>query len=171
MTVELNRKRGLIAEVAACDRWPARQLTDTPDDTEWADIEFQEEVDAPIGLIPDGTKGEVKSCIPEYGDCYGKWWIRRRNHQRLLEDGGVYIFAIIDPDTHTVLRMGLLDATDVDVLIDEWWECGDGGHTAQAYRQLPWTTLFTSTTRSDDVDETDTIDSIPKGLDSREVVV
>lgn len=170
MSTVRNRKRGLHVETFACERWPARQLTDTPDDLEWADIEFEADVDTSIGLIPEGTKGEVKSCIPEYEDCYGKWWIRRRNHERLLEAGGVYVFAVVDPDTDRVLRMGLLDATDVDRLIDdEWWDAGQGGRGTDAFRQLPWTLLFTTLNTPREGLEEDQPDSIPHGLEPRVV--
>lgn len=142
-TVE-NRPRGHAIEAAACSRWPADRVGQAGPD--WFDLRLRADVVPALGTVPIATAGtpvEVKSCYPTYGNRKGRWWIRRANHERLCEADGTYVLAVVDRSSPQVRRMCLLDAGTVDALIGgEWWSCGQGGRSAQEYRQLPWTSVF-----------------------------
>lgn len=144
MSTAENPDRGHSVEEIACYRWPAERVDDQ--EASWYDIEFVDDVDvelSPAPVVAQGTLGEVKSCYPFYDDRAGRVWIRRENHERLLAVDGVYIVAVVERETEEVLRMGLSDASTIDAIIDEdWWECGQGGRSAEQYRQIPWTTFF-----------------------------
>jgi len=150
MTAAQNRERGIRVEDLACDRWPARPIDDGRDD--WCDLEFVDDVTEDVGgtaVVEADTLAEVKSCLAEYSSAgrtsSGRWWIRRGAHEQLLDVDGVYILAVVDPETDDVLRMALADATTVDALIDgDWWDCGDGGRTAEEFHQIAWTRVFDS---------------------------
>lgn len=144
--VSENRERGRHVEEIACQRWPARQLPD--EETSWCDIEFTQDVTtamAPSPIVEAGTRADVKSCLAYYDDGPGRIWIRRRNHEQLLADAGVYIITVLERTTRRVLRMALIDASTVDALIAEsWWPSGDGANVDDEYRQLQWTDFFDS---------------------------
>lgn len=149
MTVATNRDRGLDVEDAACERWPAKPVPEDRDQRDgWYDLIFTDDVVddvAGVPIVEEGTFAECKSCFPDYDDRAGRWWIRRENHELLVGTEGVYVLAIVERETHRVLRMALVDASTIDALIDgNWWRTGNGGRSAEEYRQLPWTTIFES---------------------------
>lgn len=144
-----NRDRGTDVEDIVCERWPC-DLTDPDGRLDWYDFEFVQDLnidrnDRPV--VPAGTKGDAKSCYVTYedGDRAGRWWIDRENHEALVDADGEYALAVIDGATGDVERLALVPARSVDALIDgDWWDCGDGGRTAEEFRQLPWTAVFDS---------------------------
>lgn len=142
-----NRDRGTDVEELACERWPLELADDAHCD--WYDLEFIADLTTarPPVVVPAGTKAESKSCWIRYDGRAGRWWIERENHEDLVDADGEYVFSVVDGASGDVERMALVPATTVDALIDEWWDCGDGGRTAEEYRQIPWTAVF------DDLDE------------------
>lgn len=148
MTVAANRDRGLAVEEFACDRWPVEQVGEGDDSPEWYDLEFTADLIAPTAeqvIVDAGAVVEVKSCWPRYESRAGRWWIRRHNHDRLVEADGLYALGVVDRSSEEVLRLGLLGAGIVDAIIDgEWWDPGDGGRSVEEFRQIPWTEIFDS---------------------------
>ncbi|ADB60834.1 hypothetical protein Htur_1949 [Haloterrigena turkmenica DSM 5511] len=101
MTVAENRERGHNVETAACDRWPLERVAD--DRAEWYDLEFVADVvDELAGTIATvGDVVEAKSCYATYDGRAGRWWIRRENHERLVDDGGWYVLVVLERDDLT----------------------------------------------------------------------
>lgn len=144
MSVADNADWGRTVETAACDRWPLEHVAGD-DSPEWFDARTVAPIETPLASSPiaeEGTPVEVKACRRRYRGRYGRWWIRRENHERLLEAGGEYVLAVYDHAEGDVCRMALTSATTVDALVTSWWECGDGGRCADQYRQVPWTAAF-----------------------------
>ncbi|WP_276254775.1 hypothetical protein [Halomontanus rarus] len=146
MTVANNRERGLDVEDRACVRWPLEPIAHAHEDRDgWCDLEFTDvlegELTGPIAL--EGDRVEVKSCWDRHANGNGRWWIRRDNHERLVDVDGWYVLAVVDRDTEEVCRMSLTRAKTVDAIIDNsWWDCGDGGRCAREFHQIYWTTVF-----------------------------
>ncbi|RKD94742.1 hypothetical protein [Halopiger aswanensis] len=143
MTVAENRERGHYVETAACDRWPLERVDD--DRAEWHDLEFvQDLVGDRAGVIATaGEVAEAKSCYETYDGRAGRWWIRRENHERLVGVDGWYILVVLERESDEILRIALTRAATVDRIIDgNWWECGNGGRSAEQYRQIAWTAVF-----------------------------
>jgi len=148
-TVADNGDVGRNAVTAACDRWPLQRLGDGGDVPDWYDAEFSVDLEGDLAgvIAPEGTPVEVKTCRYRYDDPSGRrrgrWWIKRANHEQLLDQDGEYVLTVHDADTAEILRQGLVTATTVDAIVDgEWWACGAGGKTAEEYRQITWSAVF-----------------------------
>lgn len=136
MSLGDNRDRGLDVEDDVSDIIPAVPIVDDRSQRDdWYDLEFYE---API---------ECKSCLEYYERSNGRkregrWWIAKRNHEKLLEDGGWYAFAVVDSEGE-IQRTALVHVDSVDDYIDDdWWSTGNGGQGVEEYRQIPWTAVF-----------------------------
>lgn len=142
VTVADNTDFGINAETAACERWALERVED--EDPDWFDAQFTAELEGAFGtIVPADTVVEVKSCRLEYRNRRGRWWIRRRNHERLLDEGGEYVLSVYRSSTAEVLRQALVSAVTVDAIVDgDWWDAGAGGNEAEEYVQLPWSTVF-----------------------------
>ncbi|OVE84726.1 hypothetical protein B2G88_10100 [Natronolimnobius baerhuensis] len=101
MTVAENRERGHFVETAACDRWPLERVDD--DRAEWHDLEFvQDVIGEQVGVIATaGEVAEAKSCYETYDRRAGRWWIRRENHERLVDANGWYVLVVLERDDLT----------------------------------------------------------------------
>jgi len=144
VTVADNADFGLNAETAATERWPIERVQDNGDAPDWYDGRFVADLESDLGgvIVGEGTLVESKACRREYRERRGRWWIRRRNHQKLLEADGEYVLAVYDP-TGEILRQGLVSASTIDAIVDgNWWDAGAGGNQAEEYVQLPWSAVF-----------------------------
>lgn len=88
------------------------------------DVE-SEAVDAPDAVASsDGTEIEIKACRRRVsnGDhsVHGRWYIRRRAHEALLEAGGYYLLVVYEEDDGEleIVDEQLRRADVVDELID-----------------------------------------------------
>lgn len=91
------------------------------------------EADAPV---------EIKSAMVVYGQAQtkGRFYLRRGQHERLLDDAGVYLFAVCEPTPQRdVIAMKLVPATVVEDLVTSWIE-PDG---RADYAQIRWSRVFT----------------------------
>lgn len=151
--VAKNRERGLAVEDLACERYPCEPVAEDPDErsTVWYDVEFVESVEVPLAgvIVPAGAVAEVKSCVDHYPSEKGRWWINRDPHERLVASDGWYILAVVsredddELDAGDIRRMALVEAGTLDEKIGgEWWDCGNGGRTADQYVQLAWSNVF-----------------------------
>ncbi|WP_423745087.1 hypothetical protein V5735_03415 (plasmid) [Haladaptatus sp. SPP-AMP-3] len=94
-----------------------------------------------ICLLEKHVVVEIKSTIVVYGanQSRGRFYLRRGQHEKLLDDAGVYLFAVCEPTPdRTVIAMKVIPATLVDELVSSWIE-PDGRAT---YAQLAWSRIF-----------------------------
>lgn len=102
---------------------------------------------AGICVLETGTVVEIKSVGVVYGASQrrGRFYLRRTQHEALLESAGVYLFAVSapNPDSREIVAMKVVPATQVDHVIDvvtnEWRQAGDD---RGEYVQLAWTRVF-----------------------------
>ncbi|UTF52829.1 hypothetical protein [Natronosalvus rutilus] len=100
-----------------------------------------------ICLLEADAVVEIKSVAVVYGQNQrrGRFSLRRVQHQSLLEEGGVYLFAVCTPNSREIIGMKVVPATQVDHLLesvtDGWRTAGDG---REDYSQLAWTRIFDS---------------------------
>jgi hypothetical protein len=99
---------------------------------------------ASICVLERHTLVEIKSSLTRYtSGCRGRFYFRPDQHENLLRDGGVYLFAVCGRDRphgeRDVLAMKIVPASIVDELIPEWFKGGDG---RSSYAQLAWSRIF-----------------------------
>lgn len=94
-----------------------------------------------VGLcvVARGTRVEIKSAVrrQSHGE-RGRFYVRPEQHDRLVEAGGVYVFAVVDEDRRP-LALKVVPATTFEALIPAWRSGGDG---RSDYAQLAWSNLF-----------------------------
>jgi len=96
---------------------------------------------AGVCLLEAETVVEIKSVMAVYGESQarGRYYLRRGQHERLLADAGVYLFAVCEPrPDRAVLALKVIPATLVDELINSWI---DPKGRAE-YAQLTWSNIF-----------------------------
>jgi hypothetical protein len=94
-----------------------------------------------ICVLEDGTVVEIKSVMVVYGESQtrGRYYLRRGQHETLLAENGVYLFAVCEPTPdRDVIRLKVLPATIVDEVIHSWIT-PDG---RADYAQLAWSNVF-----------------------------
>lgn len=142
---DVNReKRGEVIEILVCE---ILELIHTEPDDDEPDV-FDARFDRP-GETLDGRPVEIKSCLPWISDSgslrRGRFWINRRAHEELVARDGVYVFAVVDPES-TVENPEILEYTTVpanEALSDwlTWTACGRS-HMADQSSQFVFTRLF-----------------------------
>lgn len=94
----------------------------------------------------DGRPVEVKACIRtagQRGDA-GKFFIRRANHRKLREAGGLYVFVLYDPENWKqgpVLKVKMKPAGWLDGVQRYAWT-GNGTRRGEIVKRPPWTAVF-----------------------------
>jgi hypothetical protein len=143
-----SQQAGANAEAGVIDTRP--QFVHLPDhDVQHADARVDELVEATpelpiVGmcLLEVGTLVEIKSSMVRLANGKrGKFYLREGQHQKLLNDGAVYLFAVCEPNPdRDILALKAVPATRVDALIDgKWRDAGDG--RPRCY-QLSWGRVF-----------------------------
>lgn len=92
-------------------------------------------------LLEVGTPVEIKSTMVVYGEAQsrGRFYLRRKQHQRLVDESGVYLFAVCKPQpSRPVIGAKVVPATTVGGLVSSWIEAGDRAD----YAQLAWSRIF-----------------------------
>lgn len=93
-----------------------------------------------ICVLGAGSIIEVKSCIPRLTSGQrGKFYLRRGQHEQLVEEGGYYLFAVVSPHDREPIAMIAVAATTVDDVIPSWRDGGDG---RQDCSQISWSRIF-----------------------------
>jgi hypothetical protein len=125
-------------------------LTFVGDSTaEWHDARVATVLDddglVSLGIVPlleRGTPVEIKAAQRRLASvARGRFYIRERQHQRLVDESAAYLFAVYDPRDQRVLAMLATPATVVDGLLPDGWTSVDGDRAEQGYRQLAWSRL------------------------------
>lgn len=96
---------------------------------------------AGICLLEADLPVEIKSVMVVYGEnqTRGRYYLRRGQHEKLLADGGVYLFAVCEPTPdRDVIRLKVLPASIVDELVCSWIDPDDRAE----YAQLTWSNMF-----------------------------
>ena len=83
----------------------------------------------------------------------GRFYIRRRQHERLVAEGGVYVFAVYEEAPGRPIRGLRVAAADaVDALLPDGWTDVDGPRSETGYRQLAWSRLLDTVTVEGDAE-------------------
>jgi len=99
-----------------------------------------------IVVLEPETQVEIKSVSVVYGQRQrrGRFQLRRGQHEKLLEHGGVYLFAVCAPHDRELIVAKVVPATQVDHLIsvitDGWRSAGEG--RSEEYVQFSWARVF-----------------------------
>lgn len=96
---------------------------------------------AGICLVERGTVVEIKSAMVVYGEAQrrGRFLIRQSQHEALLDEAGVYLFAVCEPTpTRSVIAMKIVPAT----LVDEFGFSWVSRPTRSDYAQFAWSRVF-----------------------------
>lgn len=94
-----------------------------------------------ICLLEVGTIVEIKSAMVVYGEAQrrGRFLLRRSQHEHLLDEGGVYLFAVCAPTPdRDIIVAKVVPATLVDEFQFSWVERA----TRSDYAQITWTQVF-----------------------------
>lgn len=140
-----QKRAGENAEAAVLQALPSLSYVSDADE-EHHDAELTATLEAVDVIVPDGTPPvgaavEIKSACVVYADeSAGRWYLRKQQHEYLLDAGGWYLLAVCEPDPErAVITMQLSPATVVDDHITSWYDGGDG---RADYYQLRWTTVI-----------------------------
>lgn len=139
-----SRQAGERAESAVLELLPwLRYVTD--ETAEHYDAVAREE----CGRVEEGDPVEIKSVAVELADgAPGRFYLRANQHDRLVEEGGWYLFVVCTPNAkRRVLAHRFMSAAEVDGEISAWWDAGEG---RQLFRQLRWPSLLDEESLDDD---------------------
>lgn len=104
-----------------------------------------------INLLGAGTPVEIKGAQRRLASGgRGRIYVRKRQHERLVEEGGVYLVAVYDPRpgrNQQILAMAVIPASVLDEVLPDGWTDVHGDRAEEGYRQLAWSRIF----RVDDV--------------------
>lgn len=96
-----------------------------------------------ILVLEDGSEVEIKAAQRRLASGgRGRYYLRQRQHERLVAAGASYLFAVYNPHTERVLSMLVVPATVVDRLLPDGWTAVEGDRAEEGYRQLAWSNLF-----------------------------
>ena len=94
-------------------------------------------------LLEDGTPVEIKAAQRHLnGGRRGRYYIRKRQHEHLVDAAASYLFAVYDPRTQDVLSMLVVPASIIDHILPDGWTGVAGDRSEQGYRQLAWSRLI-----------------------------
>lgn len=94
-----------------------------------------------IDALGAGVPVEIKSAIVVYGEDQrrGRFNLRKKQHESLLNASGVYLFAVCEPrPDRNVIELKIVPAAVVDDRLPSWHSL-DGRET---YTQLSWSRVF-----------------------------
>lgn len=115
---------GRIAEEAARRKYSARS-----DHSSWHDIRYR-----------NGTPADVKAAQHNRNGRYGRFRLWREAHEKLKENGGGYVFAVVSEGQ--VLKLKRLSAREVEHQLGgiSWYASGHEGKGSQT--KIPWRYIF-----------------------------
>ncbi|QSG02535.1 hypothetical protein [Natranaeroarchaeum sulfidigenes] len=94
-----------------------------------------------LPVVERGTLVEIKSAMVRLDSGgTGRFYLRREQHNAIVEDGGVYLFAVCEPTPdRTVLALKFVPATSLDDVVSSWRSAGPD---RPEYTQLRWGRIF-----------------------------
>jgi len=91
-----------------------------------------------ICVVEPDTRVEIKSATVRLTSGQrGRYYIRKQQHEALLEDSGVYFLAIYAPASHEVITLAGVPATIVDERLPGWRDLDRG----ETYTQVSWSSV------------------------------
>ena len=96
-----------------------------------------------LALVERGMLVEIKSAMVrlESGGT-GRFYLRRDQHRKIVDDAGVYLFAVCEPTPdRSVLALKFVPATSLDDVVSSW---RNAGADRPDYTQLRWGRIFDS---------------------------
>jgi hypothetical protein len=142
-----SKRAGERAEGNVIEAVP--ELTYLPDtEVEHADAEVETTISPRKGLwsvalpvVEQGTLVEIKSAMVrlESGG-KGRFYLRREQHQAIVDEAGIYLFAVCEPTPdRSVLALKFVAATSLDDVVSSWRRAGPD---RPEYTQLRWGRIF-----------------------------
>lgn len=100
-----------------------------------------------VSVLEDGAEVEIKGAqIRLNTGQRGRFYIRRQQHERLLDAGAAYLLAVYDPRTEEIVAKLVVPASVVDDQLpdDEGWVTldRDGRTSTVEYCQRAWSRFF-----------------------------
>ncbi|RDZ39426.1 hypothetical protein C5B91_20255 [Haloferax sp. Atlit-10N] len=91
-------------------------------------------------VLEQGSEVESKSCAVVINESQdrGRYYLRKKQHEALVELGAFYLFSVRDPNTDEVIAAKIVPATAVTDLNFSWIEA-EGRAT---FGQITWTQIF-----------------------------
>jgi len=143
-----SRQFGESAESALLQDFPAFRYVDDSEAPHY-DAITTEPISASMELpfvgiciLEVDQEVEIKSVavVVTEGQCRGRFYFRRVQHEHLVEIGGMYLLAVCEPRrARNVIAAKVVPANIIDDLIgDSWIEC-DG---RADYKQIAWSNFF-----------------------------
>ncbi|WP_132060222.1 hypothetical protein [Halorussus amylolyticus] len=148
-----SKRSGELVEAEVVELVP--ELTYVSDrEAEWHDarvtalLEPSEDITfCSINLLATGVPVEIKAAQFRLASGRsGRFFIRQRQHQRLLNANGAYLLAVYDPRGHHVLAMAVIPASILDEVLPDGWTEVHGDRAERGYRQLAWSRVLDSET-------------------------
>ena len=139
-----SKDAGEAVETNVITRVP--EIEAVPDtEAEWCDARVIEAGLPPtsVPLLP-GVPVEIKAArVRLASGRRGRFYVRRRQHERLVAEGSVYVFAVYEETSGRPIRGLRVAAADaVDALLPDGWTDVDGPRSETGYRQLAWSRLL-----------------------------
>ena len=137
------KRAGENGEAAVREEVP--QLESVPDEE---DVHVDARATTEIGgevFIDEGQLVEIKTCSVVITDRqrYGRYYLRRDQHDHLLEKGAVYAFGVCEPrPDRDLIALSFVAAEDVDKIIPDW---RSGGENRPECVQIAWTNVVDET--------------------------
>jgi hypothetical protein len=125
-----------------------RYVTDQT--AEWHDARVETLLEPPhdavtfygVNLLAVGSIVECKGAQYRYANGQrGRWYIRKGQHERLLDAGGFYALAVYDPRDRRLRAIAVIPASLVDELLPDDWITRDD-RAERGYNQLGWARLL-----------------------------
>jgi len=92
-----------------------------------------------IAVVGAGRPVEIKTTMPRLSDGdRGRLYLRREQHENLVDDAGCYLLAVTAPHDRDPLAMKLLPAVVLGDIISSWIEPDDRAD----YAQISWGRIF-----------------------------
>jgi len=144
-----NADWGRTAETAACEHWPLERVSGDTDEPWWFDARATESIIDTDGFgdVEVGTPIEVKSALwridANGGDRRGRWLLRERAHEQLLEADGEYALAVVRA-AESIVGLVLRPAWFVDGLVTSWSPTSTrrSARSGRRVAQIPWGRVF-----------------------------
>lgn len=98
-----------------------------------------------VCVLEKGTPVEIKSAsaVVTESQRRGRFQLRKRQHEALLESAGSYLFAVCEPrPERPIIAMKVVPATIVDDVVSSWITVEDDSRSEVAYAQRAWTAIF-----------------------------
>lgn len=95
-----------------------------------------------LPVLEQGTLVEIKSCsvVITKDQSRGRFYLRRKQHEYLREQGAVYLFAVCEPrPQRSIIGLKAAAATSVDDVVPSWRDPGDGRPVCA---QIAWSKTF-----------------------------